>query len=53
MHAENSSFNDGGDGQIVKSFIKIIPNIVISIFFSDLVIESVHICDVPGLMVTS
>jgi len=53
MNAKNTSFNDGSDWQIVENFCKIVPDIVISVFFPYFVIESVDEGNCTGLVVSS
>lgn len=53
MNAKYLTLNYGCKRQIVKSIIKIVPNIVISIFFGYLIVKSIHKCDITWLMISS
>lgn len=53
MNAKEASFNNSSKWEIVKNIIEVIPGILITVFLSDLVIESVHVGDIPGFVVTS
>lgn len=53
MNTKNTSFNDGCDWQIVENFCKIVPDIVISVFFPYFIIESVDEGNCTGLVVSS
>lgn len=46
-----ATFYDGCQGQIVKGFVEIIPNVLITVLLVHLIIEAIHVCDVSGLVV--
>jgi hypothetical protein len=53
MQAEDLVFNDCSDRESVKEISEILPHVGISIFSKTLIIESVHLSDLSGLMVSS
>lgn len=46
MYTENLSFYDCCEGKVVKGISEIGPDIMISIFFGDLIIESIDSGDI-------
>jgi len=46
MYTKYLTLNYGSKRQIIKSIIKIIPDIVISIFFGYLIVKSIDECDI-------
>lgn len=53
MHTKDASLNDGRYWQVVKNLSKVIPHIMIAIFFIDLVIKPVIQADCPWLVISS
>ena len=53
MYTENLSFYDCCEGKVVKGISEIGPDIMISIFFGDLIIESIDSGDISWLMISS
>lgn len=53
MYAEDLSLDDCCEREIIEGVIKIIPNVMITIFFCDLIIEAVYVCDISRFVVPS
>ncbi len=53
MDAKYLSLDEGCKREVVEGIIEVIPNVMVAIFFSYLVIEAVYIGDIPGLVVAS
>ena len=53
MKAENACLNDSCDWEVVEKGGKILPNVGISVLSQALVVESIHLCDLFGLVVTT
>lgn len=53
MDAENFSFNNGTDTEVVENFCAVFPWISVSILSNGLIIESIHGGDLSGFVVTS
>lgn len=47
MHAEYLALDYCGYWQEIKCVIKVVPYVVVTVFFVDLFVKTVHICDVP------
>ena len=53
MNTKETSLNDGSNGKIVEYLCEIVPDIVVAIFFTDLVVETIIHADGSGLMISS
>lgn len=53
MEAEDLAFDDSGQWQVIEEFSECLPHIRISILSQTLVVETVHLSDLSGFMVTS
>ena len=53
VKAENASLNDGSKWKVVEKGGEVLPNVGISIFSKALIVETVHLGDLFGLVVTS
>ncbi len=53
MNTKDSALDDCGYGQIIEDLGKIVPNIVISVLFSYLIVKAINKSDCSGLMVSS
>lgn len=53
MEAKDLVVNQGGKGQVVEKIGKVLPHIRVAVLAQTLVIKTVHLCDLPGFMVTS
>jgi hypothetical protein len=53
MHTKKASLNDSGNGKIVEYLCEIIPDIVVAIFFADLIVEAIIHADCSRLMISS
>ena len=53
MHTENTSLYDGRNRKVVKNLSKVVPHIMIAIFFIDLIIEPIIQADRPWLVISS
>mgnify|MGYP006888316163 CR=1 FL=1 len=51
VYAKYLSFYDSGEWEVIKGVIKVMPDVVISIFFGYFVIKSIYIGYVTALMV--
>jgi hypothetical protein len=46
MYAKDLSLDDSCEREIIEGLIKIVPNVMITILFGDLIIEAVYVCDI-------
>ena len=53
MKAENACLNDSSDWKVVEKGGKILPNVGISVLSKALIVETIHLCDLLGLVVTT
>tara|TARA_B110000503_G_C6887751_1_gene305421 strand:+ start:148 stop:426 length:279 start_codon:yes stop_codon:yes gene_type:complete len=53
MKAENVSFNDSGQWQVIEKTCEVLPNIGITVLSEALIIESIDLGDLLTLMVSS
>ena len=53
MHAEDFVFYESCEGQIVKDISAISPNVKRTVFSETLIIEPIHLCNLPALMISS
>ncbi len=53
MHTKNASFNDGSNGEIVKDLSKVVPHVMISVFFTYFVVKSIDKGYCSWLMISS
>lgn len=53
VHAEDLSVNDGGEGEVVEDLCAVSPHRDASVLPETLVIEPVHLGDLPGLVVAA
>ena len=53
MKAENVSLDDSGQWEVIEETCEVLPNIGISILSEALVIETINLCDLLALMVSS
>jgi len=53
MEAENSVIDDCSQGEVVKQLSEVDPYVGVSVLPQALVVEPVHLCDLPDLVVTS
>jgi hypothetical protein len=47
MDTEDLSLDDSSKRKVIESISEIVPNIVIAIFFSNLIVEAIDCRDVP------
>ena len=53
MKAENVSFNDSGQWQVIEKTCEVLPNIGITVLSETLIIESIDLGDLLTLMISS
>ena len=53
MKAENLRFNDGSEGKVVENFGEEFPYVGVAVLPQALVVESVHLSDLPRFVVAS
>lgn len=53
MNAKDLPLDNCREGKIVKSIVEVIPNIMITIFFCDFVIETINESNVARFMIAS
>lgn len=53
MEAEDLVVDEGGEGKVVEQVGKVLPNVGIAVFSETLIVESVHLGDLSGLVVSS
>lgn len=53
MHAENLVINDGRQTEVVEDFRAVSPNVDGAILLEALIIETVHLSDLAGLVVSA
>ena len=53
MKAENASLDDGSNWEVVEKGGEVLPHVGISILSKALVVETVHLGDLFGLVVTT
>lgn len=51
MHAENAAVNDGAQREIIEDFATPAPHVATAVFALTLVVKSVHLGDLPRLVV--
>lgn len=52
MEAENSVIDDCSQGEVVKQLSEVDPYVGVSVLPQALVVEPIHLCDLPDLVVT-
>jgi hypothetical protein len=53
VQAENFLFYDCGKRKVIKEVSEVFPNIRISVFPQALIIETIHLCDLARLMIST
>lgn len=53
MDTEDLTLYDGCKGEIIKSIIEVIPDVMIAIFFCYLIIKAIYVRDISRLVVSS
>lgn len=53
MQAEDLSINKSCQRQVVKQVCEVLPNVGIAILAEAFIIETIDLCDLPGLMVAT
>lgn len=53
MKTEDLVLDESGKGEIVKEIGEVFPNVGVSIFPQAFVVETVHLCDLAGLVVSA
>lgn len=51
MDAEDLSFDDGCEGEVVEGVIEVVPDVVVAVLAGDFIVESVDVGDVSRLVV--
>lgn len=51
MNAKDLTLNDCCQRKIVESVVEVVPNIMVAVFFCDLVIKSINIGNVTRLVI--
>lgn len=51
MNTEDLVINEGSQAQVIKHLRAHLPYIVAAVLLDTLIIEAVHLCDLPGLVV--
>ena len=53
MQAENFLFNHSGKGKVIKEVSEVFPHIRIPVLSQTLIIETIHLCDLTWLMIST
>lgn len=53
VDAENLAFDDSADTKIIEDFSAVLPRVGITVLSNGLIVESVHGCDLPCLVISS
>lgn len=51
MHTKQLSLNNSCQRQEIKRIIEIVPHIIIPVLFANLIVKTIHVCDVTRLMI--
>ena len=53
MNAEDFTFNDGSDTEVVEDLGTVFPWVCVSVLSNGLIVESVHCCDLSSFVISS
>jgi hypothetical protein len=53
VNAEEGSFDDGGEGEVVESVVEVGPYILVAVFFINLLVETVFVSYITRLVVSA
>lgn len=53
MEAEDGVLNNSSEWEVVEKLSELFPDIGISILTQALVVETIHLCDLSGLVISS
>jgi len=53
MQTEDLAFDDSGEGEVVEEFGELLPDVGVAVLAQALVVESIHLSNLPALVVPS
>jgi hypothetical protein len=53
VQTEDLVLNEGGEGKVVEEVGEVFPNIGVAVFSQAFVVESIHLCNLTGLVVSA
>jgi len=53
MEAENLTFNNSSQREVIKEFGECFPNVSISVFSQTFIVETIHLSDLSAFVITS